>query len=354
MNAIIFTLVLKTSCQMKDAVSDFGNLKTLLCLSICLLPLLVCNWLFALLSVSEYLDGDWSFAYYAASLATAIYVFIGYCVVNRIVRLNLKHTWCRFIGKNVSAEESMSVTRMTLASRNAHSSFASPFDMHRSPRSFGVTTSSTTSRSTTTKTSSGPEVKRTRKHRRHRKRFKSSSITESNPSLSLASSHSSDQDEGNSLAPTQNEINSVIQQSLNVSAAQADEEQGLERDVTGIGAQQSFISDYGIIGPKIINHDSRPYTRSNILAMGLGGSPEEGSSGEPLYGRGRRVTSEQRSEQQGPEYLLSEADASSGPIAVLPDLDNKQEVKNQEEDEALDQDPGEQREEADHQSSRMQ
>ena len=359
MNVIIFTLVLKTSMQMKDAVSDFGNLKTLLCLSIMLLPLLAGNWMLALFTVNEYLDGLFaSSAYYFVSLATAIYVFIAYCVVNRIVRLNMKHTWCRLIGKNVSAEESMSVTRMTLASRNAHSSFVSPFDIHRSPRSFGVTTSSTTSRSTTTKTSSGPEVKRSRKHRRHRKRFKPSSISESNPSLSLASSHSSDQDEGNSVAPTQNEINSVIQQSLNVSSAHPGEQQqqqAVEIDVTG-STGQVIISDYGIIGPKIINHESRPYTRCNIFAMGLGGSPEEeGSAREALYGR-RRVTPEQRMSEQTAtsEYLLSPPDASCIPSAGLAELDNKHEVKNQAEDEALDQDPGEQREEADHQSSRIQ
>ena len=371
LNVIIFTLVLRTSIQMKDAVSDFGNLKTLLCLSILLLPLLGCNWILALFTVNEYLDGLFaSSAYYLISIATSIYVFVGYCVVNRIVRLNLKHTWCRLIGKSVPVEESLSVTRMTLASRNGHS-FTSPFEIHRSPRSFGVTTSSTTSRSTTTKTSSGHhhhEAKRSRKHRRHRKRFKPSSVSESNPSLSLASSHSSDQDEGNSVAPTQNEINSVIQQSLNVTGTPPAEHQQQEQheepphaDVTANpGSQGHAIAHYGIIGPKIINHESRPYTRCNILAMGLGGSPPEASAssggGESVYVR-RRILLEETTEQatEGAattvttnseqqtltsQYLLSPCDASSIPREEK--SDNDHEVKNQEEDGTLDQDPGEQ------------
>lgn len=367
LNVIIFTLVLRTSIQMKDAVSDFGNLKTLLCLSILLLPLLGCNWILALFTVNEYLDGLLaSSAYYLISIATSIYVFVGYCVVNRIVRLNLKHTWCRLIGKSVPVEESLSVTRMTLASRNGHS-FTSPFEIHRSPRSFGVTTSSTTSRSTTTKTSSGHhhEAKRSRKHRRHRKRFKPSSVSESNPSLSLASSHSSDQDEGNSVAPTQNEINSVIQQSLNVAGTPPAEHQQQDQpdaDVTANAVSQGHaIAHYGIIGPKIINHESRPYTRCNILAMGLGGSPPEASAsstggGEAVYVR-RRILLEEttepstegaattvttNSEQQTltSQYLLSPPDASSIPREEK--TDNDHEVKNQEEDGTLDQDPGEQ------------
>lgn len=349
MNVIIFSLVLRASIQMKDAVSDFGNLKTLLCLSILLLPLLGCNWILALLTVNEYLDGLFaSSAYYLVSLATAIYVFIGYCLVNRIVRLNLKHTWCRLTGRNVSAEESLSVTRMTLASRNAHSSFVSPFDVHRSPRSFGVTTSSTTSRSTTTKTSSGPDVKRSRKHRRHRRRFiAATSVSESNPSLSLASSHSSDEDEGNSVAPTQNEINSVIQQSLNVSTAEAGEEpQSPTAEVTGTPLrQEALVSDYGIIGPKkIINHESRPYTRSNIFAMGLGGSPEseEGWAGDALYSR--------RRESAAPEFLLSPDTAAQDGQST----DNKQETVEKQDESTFDQDPGEQDQESDHQSSRIQ
>lgn len=278
------------SIEVKEAVSDYGNLKTLLCLNILLLPLFLSNWGLALLTVNDFLEGVYA-AYYVVAVITAIVVFVGYCIINRRVRFSLRMTWWKLTGKEIAVEESMSVTRVSLASRNA---FTSPFEVHRPPRSLGVTSSSTTSRSTTTKGSSA-QYYETRHHhhhghrRRHKRRhckhrYRPSSLSESNPSLELASSHSSDCDEGNSVAPSQNEINSAIQRNLHSTWIRESEEdlasQTIVEDVQG---SQEDLNPYGTLG-------SRPCMRSNILALGQ--EVETNLSPiEPLYSSSRSSSS---------------------------------------------------------------
>jgi hypothetical protein len=292
LNILVFISSVVASIEMKEAVSDYGNLKTLLCLNVLLLPLMLSNWGLALLTVNDFLEGVYA-AYYILAVITSIVVFVGYCIINRRVRFSLRMTWWKLAGKEIAGEESLSVTRVSLASRNA---FASPFEVHRPPRSLGVTSSSTTSRSTTTKGSSAQYYDHRHHHhhghrRRHKRRhckhrYRPSSMSESNPSLELASSHSSDCDEGNSVAPTQNEINSAIQRNLHSSWVRESQEdianQQIQDNLQGQGSLEE-VNPYATFA-------SRPGIRSNILAMG-----EEVETNlspiEPLYSSSRSSSS---------------------------------------------------------------
>ncbi|KAG1669234.1 Protocadherin-like wing polarity protein stan [Nymphon striatum] len=148
----IFAMAVSASIQIKDTVTDFGNLRTLLWLGIGLLPLLGATWTLMLLSVNE-MNPLLSFFVSGFCLLQAIYIFLGYCILNKKVLKQLKYTWLRMKGEKVPYDASLSGTRTTIASRSALA-YNSPFDvvMHRN---IGISTSSTTSRSTA-KTSSSP------------------------------------------------------------------------------------------------------------------------------------------------------------------------------------------------------
>ncbi|GIX77505.1 protocadherin-like wing polarity protein stan [Caerostris extrusa] len=119
---------------------------------IVLLPLLGATWVLAILSVNESLE-VLHFIFSLFSCITGIYIFIGYCIINKKVRQQLIHTWARMRGKKVPYDESLSGTRTTVVSRSALAYQNSSFDVLQ--RNMGISTSSTTSRSTT-KTSSSP------------------------------------------------------------------------------------------------------------------------------------------------------------------------------------------------------
>ncbi|XP_054168820.1 protocadherin-like wing polarity protein stan [Oppia nitens] len=209
-NLVVFLLAIQASVQIKEAISDYGNLRTLLWLSIILLPLLGSVWILALLSVNDSLD-ELHYGYSMMSLLTSLYVFIGYCVINYRVRHNVQALWARIQGKKaIFIDDSLSGTRTSLAgSRSAPVFHNSSFDVLH--RNINICASSTTSRSTVTKTSSS-----VLRHKRRRAINEDRSESDSDDvsydrSLDLASSHSSDDDD-NSTAPKQNRINAAIQQ----------------------------------------------------------------------------------------------------------------------------------------------
>lgn len=230
---IVLILALRVSIQIKETVSDYGNLKVLLWLSIVLLPVLGFNWILALIASNETSE-ELSYGYIMLSTFSALYVFIGYCLVNKRVRHNLKITWYRLKGMKIShLEESMSGTKTSMGSRVITTLQNPNFGALSSNIRFGISTSSTTSRST--RTSSSPyrsghncggddavisDTKRHRKHRRHHNHHHRHHISESESevyshrSLELASSHSSDEEDSHINTPRQNQINSLREQSL--------------------------------------------------------------------------------------------------------------------------------------------
>ncbi|XP_076313585.1 protocadherin-like wing polarity protein stan isoform X2 [Tachypleus tridentatus] len=152
LNLAVFALAIRASVHIKDTVTDFGNLRTLLWLGIMLLPVLGGTWVLALLSVNESLE-VLHYVFSLFCLLEGVYIFVGYCFINRKVRQHLYCTWARLTGKKVPYDESLSGTRTTVASRSALAYHNSSFDVLH--RNVGISTSSTTSRSTT-KTSSSP------------------------------------------------------------------------------------------------------------------------------------------------------------------------------------------------------
>ncbi|RWS15474.1 hypothetical protein B4U79_12965 [Dinothrombium tinctorium] len=306
----VFAMAFRASIQIKETVSDYGNLRTLLWLSIILLPLLGCTWILALLSASDPLE-ELQYGFAVMCLASSMYVFVGYCIINRRVRHNIKLTWWRLHGKkSPHAEESLSGTRTSVASRSAHAYHSSNFDVLHS-RGFGISTSSTTSRSTATKTSSSPfrsdannvlnaekYGRRQRKHHRHKVNNTNNLGTEESesdascdhPSLDLASSHSSDEEDANvTTAPHQNKINYVIQENMNTMSNNDQSPNAMpvsNSEHVNMGANlYSAQRKWGSLGLNITPTgqgsplsergqyiSSRPYSRSNILAMTYEGS----------------------------------------------------------------------------------
>lgn len=162
-----------------------------------------------------------------AVVVHAIFCLIGYCIINKRVRENLRRTCLRCMGRKVpllDSSQAISVSSQNVASnpRSPGGFLAGAYDTQR--KHVGISASSTTSKSTT-KTSSSPyrsdgqlrhtststsnynsdvpsymrgygskRRHREEKSRRNRKDSDSGSETDGR-SLELASSHSSDEDE---------------------------------------------------------------------------------------------------------------------------------------------------------------
>ncbi|XP_055380293.1 protocadherin-like wing polarity protein stan [Condylostylus longicornis] len=230
-NLLILFVSVKAAFTLKDHVLGFGNLRTLLWLSVVSLPLMGVMWVLAVLAAS---DNSQFLCILLSSvvLLHAIFCLIGYCIINKRVRENLHRTILRCMGRKVPLLDSslaVSSSSHNVNGRNGNGNIngsnflASNYDTAR--RNIGISASSTTSRSTA-KTSSSPysdgqlrhtststsnynsgseaahygirgfsdNRKQSGEKRRHRKDSDSGSETDGR-SLELASSHSSDDEE---------------------------------------------------------------------------------------------------------------------------------------------------------------
>ncbi|XP_065082456.1 protocadherin-like wing polarity protein stan isoform X2 [Ochlerotatus camptorhynchus] len=236
-NLLILFLSVKAAFTIKDHVLGFGNLRTLLWLSVVSLPLMGIMWVLAVLAASES-SQTLKVLLSAIVIIHAFFSVIGYCIINKRVRENLHRTFLRCLGRKVPLLDSslaVSSSSQNIGQAPKTPGFASQYETAR--RNIGISTSSTTSRSTA-KTSSSPyrsdgqfrhtststsnynsnsdgvpsymrgyesggmrKIKETndnspnyRKGRRHRRDSDSGSETDGR-SLELASSHSSDDEE---------------------------------------------------------------------------------------------------------------------------------------------------------------
>lgn len=231
-NLLILFVSVKAAFTLKDHVLGFGNLRTLLWLSVVSLPLMGVMWVLAVLAASEH-SQLLSLLLSGVVLLHALFCLIGYCIINKRVRENLQRTCLRCMGRKVPLLDSSMVVSNSSHNVNAAarpSNFlASGYDT-TTRRNIGISASSTTSRSTA-KTSSSPysdgQLRQTststsnynsasdapsflrgfessttgrsrggeeKPSRRQRKDSDSGSETDGR-SLELASSHSSDDDE---------------------------------------------------------------------------------------------------------------------------------------------------------------
>lgn len=226
-NLLILFVSVKAAFTLKDHVLGFGNLRTLLWLSVVSLPLMGVMWVLAVLSASEN-SQLLSLLLCVVVVIHAVFCMIGYCVINKRVRENLHRIFLRCMGKKVPLlDSSMGISN---SSPNANSRSPGGFlasGYETTPRrNLGISASSTTSRSTA-KTGSSPyrsdgQLRHTStstsnynstsdmqsyvkgyesgsKHReggkyKRRKDSDSGSDTDGR-SLDLASSHSSDEEE---------------------------------------------------------------------------------------------------------------------------------------------------------------
>ncbi|KAL1494818.1 hypothetical protein ABEB36_010350 [Hypothenemus hampei] len=241
-NLCILLFAIRAAFTVQDHVLGFGNLRTLLWVSVIALPLLGITWILALLAASEHHPLLMPFLSLAV-LIHAAFSLAGYCFANNRVRQNLLRTFLRCMGKKVPLLDTQSVAGVqSISSQNVSAQSRSALAYHSgldptARRNIGISTSSTTSRSTT-KTSSSPyrsdthlrhtststsnynstsdvpsylrgfeqEERRSRRREKHvaeaeiaegRERGDSDSDSDGSEgrSLDLASSHSSDDDE---------------------------------------------------------------------------------------------------------------------------------------------------------------
>ncbi|XP_030388378.1 protocadherin-like wing polarity protein stan [Scaptodrosophila lebanonensis] len=227
-NLLILFVSVKAAFTLKDHVLGFGNLRTLLWLSVVSLPLMGVMWVLAVLAASEN-SQLLSLLLSGVVVLHALFCLIGYCIINKRVRENLQRTCLRCMGRKVPLLDSSMVVSNSSHNVNGaarpNNFLAGNYDTSR--RNIGISASSTTSRSTA-KTSSSPysdgQLRQTststsnynsasdgpsflrgfdssttgrsreEKTRRQRKDSDSGSETDGR-SLELASSHSSDDDE---------------------------------------------------------------------------------------------------------------------------------------------------------------
>ncbi|KAG8227385.1 hypothetical protein J437_LFUL000393, partial [Ladona fulva] len=167
---LVLLMAIRAAFTLKDHIMDFGNLRTLLWLGVASLPLLGAEWALAVLTASERATAL-PYLLSLSVLVQASFCLAGYCSANARVRSQLRLVVAHCLGKKSpllldSTNGDSSVGRPP-ASRSAlayHSGtgVTSTFDGPR--RNIGISTSSTTSRSTT-KTGSSPY--RSDTHLRH-------------------------------------------------------------------------------------------------------------------------------------------------------------------------------------------
>ncbi|KAL7299168.1 hypothetical protein TKK_0007766 [Trichogramma kaykai] len=162
-NFSVLILSVRVAFTLKDHVMGFGNLRTLLWLAVASLPLLGTTWTLAVLSASEN-SPTLSYMLSIAVVVHATFSLVGYCFINGRVRRNLYLSLLKCIGKKaplldvsmVNGSSSQNVTSgITQRSGIAYSSTYGGTDGNSKRANVGVSTSSTTSRSTN-KTSSSP------------------------------------------------------------------------------------------------------------------------------------------------------------------------------------------------------
>lgn len=234
-NLLILFVSVKAAFTLKDHVLGFGNLRTLLWLSVVSLPLMGVMWVLAVLSASEN-SQLLSLLLCVVVVIHAIFCMIGYCVINKRVRENLHRICLRCMGKKVPLlDSSMGVSNSSpnANQRNPGGFLAAGYET-TPRRNIGISASSTTSRSTA-KTGSSPyrsdgQLRHTststsnynstsdmqsyvkgyesgsKQHReggKYKRRKDSDSGSESDGrSLDLASSHSSDDEESRANTST--------------------------------------------------------------------------------------------------------------------------------------------------------
>ncbi|XP_018058154.1 PREDICTED: protocadherin-like wing polarity protein stan [Atta colombica] len=192
-NFCILVMCIRAAFTLKEHIMGFGNLRTLLWLSVASLPLLGSTWTLAVLNASEN-SPMLSYLLSVAIVVHAAFSLIGYCFINSRVRRNLYQSLLRCIGKKTPLLEGSMGNGSSSQNVNGHSrsalAYSSTYNGAESVCKrvhVGVSTSSTTSRSTN-KTGSSPY--RSDTHLRHTSTSTSNYNSDRDPYLSSRSHRS--------------------------------------------------------------------------------------------------------------------------------------------------------------------
>ncbi|XP_024946918.1 protocadherin-like wing polarity protein stan isoform X2 [Cephus cinctus] len=192
-NLCILIMSVRAAFTLKEHIMGFGNLRTLLWLSVASLPLLGTTWSLAVLNASEN-SPMLSYLLSIAVLMHAAFSLIGYCFINGRVRRNLYMSLLRCVGKKTPLLEGSMANGSSSQNVNGHSRSALAYSSAYSGAEsscrrvhVGVSTSSTTSRSTN-KTGSSPY--RSDAHLRHTSTSTSNYNSDRDPYMSSRSRHS--------------------------------------------------------------------------------------------------------------------------------------------------------------------
>uniref|UniRef100_K1PF79 Cadherin EGF LAG seven-pass G-type receptor 1 n=1 Tax=Magallana gigas TaxID=29159 RepID=K1PF79_MAGGI len=236
---MMFVLALHSSCQEKVNVSDITSFRARIFSGVILLLLLGITWILGLLSVNYDLQ-PLHYVYAGFAFLQGLFIFLAYIVGDKKVRYNLKKQWYKMQGKKMDPDDSMvgsrpSISRSALAYRRDSS-----IDGYINRTNVGISTTSTTSRSTSkssgglykgddylrstdTSTSghapsyaydnayhqkSGEEGdvhvpgRRSHRKRRNHDSDSESDVSIGQASIELASSHSSDEEDDFDIGPS--------------------------------------------------------------------------------------------------------------------------------------------------------
>lgn len=119
-NFCILVMCIRAAFTLKEHIMGFGNLRTLLWLSVASLPLLGSTWTLAVLNASEN-SPTLSYLLSVTIVVHAAFSLIGYCFINGRVRRNLYQSLLRCIGKKTPLLEGSMGNGSSSQNVNGHS-----------------------------------------------------------------------------------------------------------------------------------------------------------------------------------------------------------------------------------------
>lgn len=160
MNVIVFAMALKAICTTKEKEDlEASSHKNALRAVLLIMPLLSFTWIFGLYSVNDDITA-YHYLFAVLTCSQGVLLLLGYIVFNRHTRKDLKYTLQKLQGKK-DLDDSISGTRTSMLSRSAlaynhHNDSSLDGGLNRLHHTtVGISTTSTTSRSTTDNSKSG-------------------------------------------------------------------------------------------------------------------------------------------------------------------------------------------------------
>lgn len=152
---VVFLFAVRANCTAKKDDWQTSYYKYALCGQFLNMPVIGVTWVFGLLSVNSSEVPSFHYLFALLTCLQGILLLLGYVVLNKHTRKDLKHTLHKLQGKR-DLDDSMSGTRTSMLSRSAlayhHNNESSSLDGGGLNRlnNVGISTTSTTSRSSTT------------------------------------------------------------------------------------------------------------------------------------------------------------------------------------------------------------